>query len=73
MTKGEYYWINLVNMYEIYGPFGNQSEAIEHAKKKHSEPPDNGSDHYVVGIGIVQVVSSGELKVSIKSEWIEDA
>jgi len=72
MTRDQIYWVNLVNMHEIHGPFKNHLEAIAHAKKKFKEPPDNGKDHYRVGIGIVKVVCTGELNVSVKAEWEED-
>jgi len=73
MNKGEYYWINLVNMVEIKGPFRTAKEAVADAKGDFTDPPDNGKDNYTVGIGILKVESTGEVVVKTKSEWVDDA
>jgi len=72
MNKGEYYWINIVNMVEVSGPFISAKEAIDHAKGAFNDPPDNGKDHYTVGIGILKVDCTGEVVVKTTSEWVLD-
>jgi len=72
MKKGEYYWINLINMVEIKGPFDTAQEATLNAAKSFTDPPDNGKDHYSVGIGILKVEHTGEIIVRTQSAWVGD-
>ena len=72
MKVGAYYWINLVNMIEVHGPYKSADAARNGAARTFKDPPDNGKDSYVVGVAIVKVEEVGEVVVTTKYKWRSD-